>query len=311
MTGPTNRFLVALSFPGEHRKFVEEVAGFLGRELGEERILYDRFHEAEFARPNLDTHLQALYHDESRLVVVFLCADYERKEWPGLEWRAIRHLIKSKRASSIMLIRLDEANVSGVFSIDGYISVEGRAPRDIASLIIERLQILEVELQATITSQSIYSEDPSSTANTTNLKKKEKSKGLKIDSFVALEGILENETGRWFDIVSITLSNSRVDKTFDDVFVELKLPPGIAFVNEIMREKPLFGHVTFPLSAPVHPGASIRIGYVKKHVDLENPMSAFFGATKSNDALEWKITARDEPATSGTVNVSRLQSAKQ
>jgi serine/threonine protein kinase len=57
-----------------------------------------------------------------------------------------------------MLIRLDEANVSGVFSIDGYISVEGRAPRDIASLIVERLQILEVELQATINSK-----DPSGT----------------------------------------------------------------------------------------------------------------------------------------------------
>src|ERR1041385_2125541 len=129
MSEPTSRFLVALSFPGEHRQFVADVAGILSRELGEERVLYDRFHEAEFARPNLDTHLQVLYHDQSRLVVVFLCADYERKEWPGLEWRAIRDLIKSKKDSSIMLIRLDEANVSGVFSIDGYISVEGRAPR--------------------------------------------------------------------------------------------------------------------------------------------------------------------------------------
>ena len=91
MTEPINRFL-ALSFPGEHRKFVEDVADFLSRELGEGRVLYDRFHEAEFERPNLDTHLQALYHDQSRLVVVFLCADYERKEWPGLEWRAIRDL---------------------------------------------------------------------------------------------------------------------------------------------------------------------------------------------------------------------------
>jgi tetratricopeptide (TPR) repeat protein len=174
MTEPFNRFLVALSFPGEHRKFVEDVADFLRRELGEGSVLYDRFHEAEFARPNLDTHLQALYHDQSRLVVVFLCADYERKEWPGLEWRAIRDLIKSKKDSSIMLIRLDEANVSGVFSIDGYISVEGRAPQDIASLIIERLQILEVELQATITAQSISPEEPRDTANTTDLKKKEK-----------------------------------------------------------------------------------------------------------------------------------------
>ena len=48
MTEPINRFL-ALSFPGEHRKFVEDVADFLSRELGEGRVLYDRFHEAELS----------------------------------------------------------------------------------------------------------------------------------------------------------------------------------------------------------------------------------------------------------------------
>src|SRR5947209_18509882 len=107
------RFLVALSCPGEHREFVANVALSVSNELGQQNVLYDKFHEAEFARLNLDTHLQTLYHDESELVVVFLCADYERKEWPGLEWRAIRDLIKKKQDTSIMLIRLDDANISG------------------------------------------------------------------------------------------------------------------------------------------------------------------------------------------------------
>jgi tetratricopeptide (TPR) repeat protein len=105
-------------------------------------VLYDQFYEAEFAQPNLDTLLQRLYHDESELVVVFLSSDYERKEWPGLEWRAIRDLIKKKHAPSIMLIRLDDADVSGVFSIDGYVSAEGRSPADIAMLILDRLKLL-------------------------------------------------------------------------------------------------------------------------------------------------------------------------
>src|SRR5262245_23306848 len=129
------RFLVAISFPGEHREFVAKVAQRLSRDLGQSRVLYDKFHEAEFARPNLDAYLQHLYHDESELVAVFLCTDYESKEWPGLEWRAIRDLIKKKQDSSIMLIRLNDANISGVFSIDGYISAEGRLPTDIATLI--------------------------------------------------------------------------------------------------------------------------------------------------------------------------------
>jgi hypothetical protein len=136
------RFLVALSFPGEYRRVVEKVAHLLAQELGKQRVLYDRFHEAEFARPNLDTHLQALYHNESELLVVFLCAEYERKEWTGLEWRAIRDLIKKKQDASIMFIRLDDADISGLFSIDGYISAQGREPAEIATLILSRLQSL-------------------------------------------------------------------------------------------------------------------------------------------------------------------------
>ena len=68
------RFKVALSFPGERRGFVEKVASLLASCIGKERVLYDKYYEAEFARPNLDTYLLNLYHDESELIAVFLCA---------------------------------------------------------------------------------------------------------------------------------------------------------------------------------------------------------------------------------------------
>lgn len=148
------RFLVALSFPGDHRQFVASVAEQLSARLGQGRILYDKYYEAEFARPNLDTHLQRLYHDESLLVVVFLCSDYERKEWPGLEWRAIRDLLKRKQDLSIMLVRMDNSDVSGVFSIDGYVSAEGREPVQIADLILQRLDALK---ETSLPSDSVQS----------------------------------------------------------------------------------------------------------------------------------------------------------
>lgn len=167
---PNKRFLVALSFPGEYRSFIEKVAHLLSQELGKQRVLYDKFHEAEFARPNLDTHLQALYHNESELLVVFLCAEYERKEWTGLEWRAIRDLIKQKQDTSIMFIRLDEANIPGLFSIDGYISAQGREPAEIATLIFSRLQSLQRERQFETT--PIGNLPPSETSPTEDLNKK-------------------------------------------------------------------------------------------------------------------------------------------
>ena len=135
----TQRFKIALSFPGEHRSFVEQVASKLAHEVGRYQVLYDRYYEAEFARPDLDTYLQRLYHDESELIAVFLCADYERKEWCGLEWRAVRDLIKKRKASTVMPLRFDNTEIPGLFSIDGYVWIDKRTPEQIADLILQRM----------------------------------------------------------------------------------------------------------------------------------------------------------------------------
>ena len=137
----TQRFRIALSFPGEHRDFVEQVATRLADRVGRDRVLYDKYYEAEFARPDLDAYLQRLYHDESELIAVFLCADYARKDWCGLEWRAIRDLIKKRQASTIMPLRVDNTEIPGLFSTDGYVWIGGRSPQEIADLILQRLHI--------------------------------------------------------------------------------------------------------------------------------------------------------------------------
>ncbi len=120
--------------------------------------------------------------------------------------------------------------------------------------------------------------------------------------------LLDVEKGRSFDIVDLHLENELSDKTFDDVVIELRLPARIAFVKAAPTrgDKPKFGHVTLPLSRPVHPGSSLQIGYVKKHFDCEDSAVGMFGATQRKDALEWTITARDVQAASGTVDLSRL-----
>jgi hypothetical protein len=105
-------------------------------------VLYHKFHEAEFARPDLDVYIQDLYHDEVTLNVVFLCEVYNHRQWCGLEWRAIRDLIKRRR-SEIMFLRIDEGDVAGVYSIDGYVDIRDRSDEQAAALIAERLQLLQ------------------------------------------------------------------------------------------------------------------------------------------------------------------------
>ena len=133
------RFRVALSFAGEQRTFVEEVAGHLTAQLGEGRVFYDRDYTAELARPNFDTYLTNIYLNESDLIVVFLSADYERKDWCGLEWRGVRSLILARADSDIMPFTFDGVIPVGMLPIDGYIAIEEKTPQDVASLILERL----------------------------------------------------------------------------------------------------------------------------------------------------------------------------
>lgn len=150
------RFQVALSFPGEYRTFVEQVAHLLADEIGRDHVLYDRYYEAEFARPDLDTYLQRLYHDESELIAVFLCAEYEAKEWCGLEWRAIRDLIKKGQKANVMPFRFDNTEIPGLFSTDGYVAVGARTPEQVADLILQRYghEIIRMPVQAEVGSRS-------------------------------------------------------------------------------------------------------------------------------------------------------------
>jgi hypothetical protein len=124
-----------MSFPGEYRDYVRKVTFALRRGgLLRENIFYDEFFEAELARTDLDTYLQGIYHDESELIVVFLSAEYERKTWCGLEWRALRDIIKQRRSQDVIPLRFDATSI--LFSIDGYIDLRrgDRDPEEIADL---------------------------------------------------------------------------------------------------------------------------------------------------------------------------------
>lgn len=73
------RFDIGLSFPGEHRPYVEEVASKLAAIFSKNRVLYDEWCAAEFARLDLDTYLPNLYRTQSELVVIFLLSAVQAK----------------------------------------------------------------------------------------------------------------------------------------------------------------------------------------------------------------------------------------
>ena len=136
------RFSIALSYAGEHRDFVQEVADELAGRFSKEKVLFDLYHDAEFARPDLDLYLPKLYINDSELVVVFLCPNYEEKMWCRLEWRHIRALIASENQGQLMLLHFGAAGdltKLGLTKYDGTLDVSPYSPREIAQKVANRL----------------------------------------------------------------------------------------------------------------------------------------------------------------------------
>lgn len=151
-----SRFRVALSFSGRDRAYVDRVAHDLSAELGSNRIFYDKYYEAELARPNLDAYILNIYRRECDLIVVFLSPDYVGSDWGMLEWRAVRELIKTRNPSDVMLVKLAPTDIAGMFSIDGYVDAQHHSPSDIAQLILQRLHLhtpldIEIRLSGSVT----------------------------------------------------------------------------------------------------------------------------------------------------------------
>lgn len=136
-------FDVALSFPGEVRDYVERVAEVLERELGPDRYFYDNNYKSQLAMPGIDTVLQSIYRNRSELIVAFIGEKYQVKPWCGLEFRAIRDILKERNVKKVMYVRTDDGQVDGILSIDGYIDAEKHAPSEVAEYILERVALLK------------------------------------------------------------------------------------------------------------------------------------------------------------------------
>ena len=140
------RFAVALSFPGEHRVFVEAVAGHLAAQFSKDRVLYDKYHDAEFARLDLNTYLPTLYRKDSELIVIFLCPEYAAKQWCRLEWRHVSQLIATVDAKRVMLLSFGnpgDLSELGILSGDAYIDILQLTSQVVAEKIIKRLRLNE------------------------------------------------------------------------------------------------------------------------------------------------------------------------
>lgn len=133
-----NRFSVALSFPGEHREFVLEVAESLASSLTRERVFYDKWHEVKLLGSGGDLKLQSMY-ENADLVVPFFSEHYS-KPWCEMEWETIRGILLDRREDDAVIpVHLDSTKIPGWSTVNFGIRLEGRSAQQVAKVILEAL----------------------------------------------------------------------------------------------------------------------------------------------------------------------------
>ena len=142
MNTTPKRFAVGLSFPSKYLGKVRAIADILSETFTQRRILFQGYHEAEFARPNLDIYLQHLLIEETELVIAFISQEYADHPWSRVEWNAIRARMNQGDDESIMLLKLGEgAPNSFLNTVYGYVDISSRSPEDAAQLILDRYRL--------------------------------------------------------------------------------------------------------------------------------------------------------------------------
>lgn len=139
----SKRFRIAFSFAGEKREYVAQVAALLAEKFDADKILYDEYHEAEFARHDLGIYLPMLYGEESDLIIPILCPNYDKKRWTGWEWLHIYGLLTKADGKRVMPCRFEYTNADGLSPASGYIELDHKTPEQTATLILERLALNE------------------------------------------------------------------------------------------------------------------------------------------------------------------------
>ncbi len=135
---PALTYDVALSFAGEDRDYVEQVAMAL-RESSV-KVFYDKFELADLWGRNLVDHLADIYAKRARFIVMFVSRHYAAKAWTNHERKHAQAGALQRQEDSILPARFDDTDVPGLASTVGYVDLNITTPAQLAEMIKRKLE---------------------------------------------------------------------------------------------------------------------------------------------------------------------------
>jgi hypothetical protein len=136
---PTSpKYDVVLSFAGEDRDYVEEVASRL-KTSGVD-VFYDRYEEASLWGKDLVEHFDSVYRNDGRYCVMFISSAYAEKMWTRHERRsALARGLDSKR-EYVLPARFDDTSIDGLRATTAYVDCRRLSPSDLVERIIAKMR---------------------------------------------------------------------------------------------------------------------------------------------------------------------------
>ena len=128
---------VALSFAGEDREYVDQVAGFL-RRAGVD-VFYDNYEQMDLWGKDLYEHLSDVYQNKARYTVMFISSHYAKKLWPRHERKNAQARAFRENREYILPARFDDSEVLGLLETVGYLDLRNLSPAHLSEAICEKL----------------------------------------------------------------------------------------------------------------------------------------------------------------------------
>lgn len=131
-------FDVALSFAGEQREYVEQLANIL--ESKGLRVFYDKFKQSHMWGENLIEYFEEVYYSKSKFCIMFISSDYLRKMWPVHERRSATARDLEQFGGYILPVIFEEVDVPGLDKYRGHLDARELGPEDIAKAFLGKLE---------------------------------------------------------------------------------------------------------------------------------------------------------------------------
>ena len=133
----TFEYDVCLSFAGEQREYVQQVAHVLqGQGV---KVFYDGYEEADLWGKDLYEHLALVYSKKARYCNLFASKDYADKVWTSHERENAQARALQSKGEYLLPARFDDTEIPGVRPTIGYVDLNKKSPEQLAELFVRKL----------------------------------------------------------------------------------------------------------------------------------------------------------------------------